>query len=156
MKDLLFSSQNSQVRPNSFGQWWLSRAKALAYHLKLTVKVSTTGVWHFNHELLPILLSLYFPISIASCNSQGSILRNIANSSITEVRINIKLGEDLLLSLDGAPIAALDDLNCVAAIFFATYKLMYRANKPSEVLQFPVLNPVGPPCTFLPPLAVKY
>ena len=88
----------------------------------------------FNHELLPILLSLYFPISIASCNSQGSILRNIANSSITEVRINIKLGEDLLLSLDGAPIAALDDLNCVAAIFLATYKLMYRANKPSEVL----------------------
>ena len=52
-----------------------------------------------------------------------------------ETRINIKLGEDLLLSLDGAPIAVLDldDLNCVTAIFLATYKLMY-SNKVSQDL----------------------
>ena len=47
----------------------------------------------------------------------------------------MKLGEDLLLSLDSAPIAVLDldDLNRVTAIFLATYKITY-ASKVSQDL----------------------
>ena len=70
-------------------------------------KQAQTG--HFKFWSLPISLSLNLPISIALCNSQGSILRKVANSSVMKTRVNIELGEDLFLGLDGAPIAALDD-----------------------------------------------
>ena len=125
IKVLLLSSQYSQERPNSLGHWWVFGANALANHLKLTAKMAKqvqTG--HFKFWSLPISLSLNLPISIANCYSQGFILWKITNSSIPlGHNIHIKLGEDLSLSLHGTPISALYDLNCITAIFFATYKL---------------------------------